>query len=48
MFQGKKMDKDGKAVLTGIAMIPESDNFMMDQFLGLPNEALAILECKFT
>ena len=44
--QGKPLQKDGSTKLVGIAVVPPSGNILLDTFLDLPNEALAILECK--
>ncbi len=44
--KGKPLQKDGSTKLVGIAVIPPSGNLFLDTFLDLPNEALAILQCK--
>ena len=44
--QGIVPQKDGKTKLVGIAIIPPTGNKILDIFLGLPNEALAELECE--
>ncbi len=44
--EGLKIQNDGMARLVGISVIQPSGNKILDRFLGLPNEALAILECK--
>ncbi len=44
--QGKAVQKNGTATLVGVAIVPPTGNKLLDQFLGLPNEALAILQCK--
>ena len=48
LFQvtGKPLQKNGTATLVGVSMIPKTGNFLLDRFLSLPNEALAILQCK--
>ncbi len=45
--EGLVLQKDGHARLVGIADIPPTGNRILDIFLGLPNEALAVLECQF-
>ena len=44
--QGLALRKTGKTKLVGIAIIPRTGNKILDTFLGLPNEALAELECE--
>tara|TARA_Y100001968_G_C19073028_1_gene579324 strand:+ start:105 stop:641 length:537 start_codon:yes stop_codon:yes gene_type:complete len=44
--EGLVLQKDGKARLVGVSMIPPTGNKVLDSFLGLPNEALAVLECE--
>ena len=44
--EGLELQKNGRARLVGIALIPITGNKILDFFLGLPNEALAILECE--
>ena len=46
--KGLCLQKNGKARLVGIALIPKTGNKILDLFLGLPNEALAVLECELT
>ena len=43
--QGKCLQNDGKLILVGIAKVNTTGNMILDSFLGLPNEALAILKC---
>tara|TARA_Y100001968_G_scaffold330508_1_gene382580 strand:+ start:2039 stop:2587 length:549 start_codon:yes stop_codon:yes gene_type:complete len=43
--EGLVLQKDGKATLVGIALVPTTKNKILDAFLGLPNEALAVLQC---
>ena len=43
--QGQALDVDGNAVLVGVATVPLSGAAWLDQFLGLPDEALAVLKC---
>tara|TARA_B100000700_G_scaffold208458_1_gene229104 strand:- start:8663 stop:9193 length:531 start_codon:yes stop_codon:yes gene_type:complete len=44
--KGLVLQKNGKAKLVGISIIPETGNKILDTFLGLPNEALAELHCE--
>ena len=44
--KGLVLQKNGKAKLVGISIIPPTGNKILDTFLGLPNEALAELECE--
>ena len=44
--EGKTINKDGRVTLVGVATIPPTGNKFLDLFLGLPNEALAILRCE--
>ncbi len=48
LHQGKglTLQKNGKTKLVGISIIPPTGNKVLDNFLGLPNEALAELECE--
>jgi hypothetical protein len=44
---GQPMGLDGRAVLVGVATVPPSGDAWLDRFLGLPDEALAMLRCSF-
>tara|TARA_B100000902_G_scaffold335116_1_gene334651 strand:- start:1 stop:531 length:531 start_codon:yes stop_codon:yes gene_type:complete len=44
--KGLILQKNGKMQLVGISEIPPTGNKILDTFLGLPNEALAELECE--
>jgi hypothetical protein len=44
--QGERIGTDGKALLVGIAQVPRTGDSWFDQFLGLPDEALALLRCR--
>ena len=44
--EGLNVQGDGRAKLVGIAVIPLTNNKLLDCFLGLPNEALAELKCE--
>ena len=43
---GQIRQKNGRTKLVGISIIPATGNACLDIFLGLPNEALAVLECE--
>ena len=43
---GLALQKNGRAKLVGVSMIPPTGNKFLDTFLGLPNEALAELQCE--
>jgi len=43
---GLVLQKNGQAKLVGISTIPRTGNKVLDTFLGLPNEALAELQCE--
>lgn len=47
-FEGRSIDKNGFATLVGVAMVNKTGVWWFDRFLGLPDEALAVLNCKFT
>lgn len=44
---GQPLDGDGQAQLVGVASIAPSGDPWLDRFLGLPDEALALLRCRF-
>ncbi len=44
--QGYALQKDGKTKLVGISTILPTNNKILDSFLNLPNEALAVLQCE--
>ena len=44
--EGKVIQNNGKTKLVGISVIPKTGNKVLDTFLGLPNEALAELQCE--
>ncbi len=46
--EGVPLRADGGACLVGVAMVQPTGARWLDQFLGLPDEALAVLECSFT
>ena len=44
--EGQVLQENGKTKLVGISTIPVTGNKILDAFLGLPNEALAELQCE--
>jgi hypothetical protein len=44
--EGRPLDADGNGVLVGVASIQPSGDTWFDRFLGLPDEALAVLRCR--
>jgi hypothetical protein len=44
---GQPLAADGTAVLVGVAGVAPSGETWLDRFLGLPDEALAVLRCQF-
>ena len=44
--EGIVLQENGRTKLVGVAIIPPTGNKLLDFFLGLPNEALAILQCE--
>ncbi|MFL0732882.1 MAG: hypothetical protein AB8A35_06150 [Prochlorococcus sp.] len=47
-IKGQALKADGSAVLVGVANVPPSGARWLDNFLGLPDEALAVLRCKLS
>ena len=45
---GQPLAAGGLGVLVGVAMVQPSGDSWLDRFLGLPDEALAVLRCRFT
>ena len=45
--QGQRLDGRGQALLVGIATVEPTGVAWLDRFLGLPDEALALLRCRF-
>ena len=43
---GIMLKGNGKTKLVGVCIIPKTRNQILDTFLGLPNEALAELQCE--
>lgn len=44
--KGQALDQRGEGVLVGLATVPPSGDAWLDRFLGLPDEALAVLHCR--
>ena len=45
--KGSRLDKEGFAVLVGIARLEKIDSLFMDNFLHLPTECLAVMSSHF-
>ncbi|MCU0528960.1 MAG: hypothetical protein MUD04_05615 [Cyanobium sp. Prado107] len=46
--QGQALDGEGLGLLVGVAQVPASGDRWLDRFLGLPDEALALLRCRLS
>tara|TARA_B100000700_G_scaffold326097_1_gene436678 strand:- start:942 stop:1472 length:531 start_codon:yes stop_codon:yes gene_type:complete len=46
--EGSPLQGNGETTLVGISIIPKTNNAILNTFLSLPNEALAVLKCKLT
>ena len=46
--RGTALDTGGQGLLVGVAHVPPSGDPWLDGFLGLPDEALAVLHCRLT
>ncbi|KGG12156.1 MULTISPECIES: hypothetical protein [Prochlorococcus] len=46
-FYGSPLDHTQNATLVGVALIPVTNNTLLNLFLDLPNESLACLKCQF-
>lgn len=44
--EGQALDQRGQGVLVGVATVAPSGDAWLDRFLGLPDEALAVLHCR--
>lgn len=44
---GRPLDVHGHGLLVGVALVPPSGDGWVDRCLGLPDEALALLRCRF-
>nr|GEV49667.1 putative RNA-directed DNA polymerase, eukaryota, reverse transcriptase zinc-binding domain protein [Tanacetum cinerariifolium] len=45
---GSRLDEQGRCKLVGVATVEQIDDFLMNSFLDLPNECLAILNATIT
>jgi hypothetical protein len=45
-LRGQRLDARGEALLVGVAQVPPTGEAWYDRFLGLPDEALALLRCR--
>lgn len=45
---GSTLSATGEATLVGVALVPPSGDPWLDRFLGLPDEALAVLRCRLS
>jgi hypothetical protein len=46
--RGAAFRGDREGLLVGVAVVPASGDPWLDRFLGLPDEALAVLRCRLT
>lgn len=46
--EGRRLDAEGHGVLVGIARVEPCGDPLLDRFLGLPDEALAVLRCRLS
>ena len=46
--EGTPLDAQGRGVLVGIATVEPTGSAWVDRFLGLPDEALAVLRCRIS
>ncbi|KAF7133156.1 hypothetical protein RHSIM_Rhsim09G0195900 [Rhododendron simsii] len=46
--RGERLNEEGKCRLVGVATVEPIDDFLMDSFLGLPTECLAVLNAKIS
>jgi len=45
---GQPLNPEGEGLLVGVAQVPPSGDPWLDRFLGLPDEALAVLRCRLS
>ena len=43
---GRPLNAAGEALLVGVARVAPSGDAWLDRFLGLPDDALAVLQCQ--
>jgi hypothetical protein len=46
--KGRALDDQGDGTVVGVALVPPTGNSAFDRFLGLPGEALAVLNCRIS
>lgn len=46
--EGHPLDERGDGTVVGVALVPATGTFAFDRFLGLPCEALAVLQCRLS
>ena len=44
--RGERIGAHGLALLVGVATVPPTGDSWLDRFLGLPDEALALMRCR--
>ena len=47
-ISGRPLTQGDEGLLVGVALVPPTGDRWLDRFLGLPDEALAILRCRLT
>ena len=45
--QGERIGANGQTLLVGVATVEPTGEAWFDRFLGLPEEALALMRCRF-
>ena len=45
--RGQRLDQNNRGMLVGAARVEPCGAAWLDRFLGLPDEALAVLQCRF-
>lgn len=46
--QGRPLNSRGEGTVVGVALVAATGNALFDRFLGLPDEALAVLHCRLS
>lgn len=46
--RGERLNEEGKCRLVGVATVDPIDDFLLDSFLGLPTECLAVLNATIS